>query len=66
MYPKTQVDDSFLQFKEVPTDFVTVLSLFLLIQIFISCLIHVRNYEYLFHGCIYFIIHDGLYILEWA
>ena len=30
----------------------------LLIEISISCPIHVHKYEYCIHGCIYLIIHD--------
>ena len=36
----------------------------LLIEISISCPIHVHKYEYCIHGCIYFLIHDCLYMLE--
>ena len=36
----------------------------LLIEISISCPMHVHKYEYCMHGCIYFLIHDCLYILE--
>ena len=33
----------------------------LLIEISISCPIHVHKYEYCIHGCIYLLIHDYLY-----
>ena len=36
----------------------------LLIEISISCPIHVHKYEYCIHRCIYFLIHDWLYMLE--
>ena len=54
----------FLGFEEVPTEVVTIVPLFLLIEIPISCPIHVHKYEYCIHGCIYFLIHDCLYMLE--
>ena len=36
----------------------------LLIEMSISCPLHVYKYEYFVHGCIYLLIHDGLYMLE--
>ena len=36
----------------------------LLIEISISCPIHVHKYEYCNHGCIYLLIHGLLYMLE--
>ena len=36
----------------------------LLIEISISCPIHVHKYEYCVHGCIYLLIHGLLYMLE--
>ena len=61
---EAQVEDSILGFEEVPAKVVTIVSLFLLIEISISSLIHVHKYEYCIYGCIYLLIHDCLYMLE--
>ena len=53
----------FLGFNEMPTEFVIVLSLFLLIEISISYPIHVHNYEYFVHGCSYICLYMMVYIL---
>ena len=45
----------FLRFEEVSAEVVTIVSLFLLIEISISCPIHMRKYEYCIHGCFIFL-----------
>ena len=60
---EAQVEDLISPFRREADKFCHYSIFVLLIEISISCPIHVHNYEYGIHGCSYFLIHDGLYML---